>query len=169
MKKLMLMRHGEAQDPEKGQDDKHRLLTRKGRQDMARLHHILLGEGLLPQFALASDANRTQITLAEVTGGRDYEGTIELSPALYNAEAKKIIEAVQLLDDQYQTALIVAHNPGIYQAVADLVAETHHVELQNKIGVNYRSGTLTLLECPIESWADLKMHKNKLAKLFIPD
>lgn len=168
MKRLLLMRHGEARNPEPGQSDRQRSLTRKGQHDMGRLHNVLRAEALLPSFALASDARRTQMTLLEVTGG-DFSGNVEFSPGLYNADAAKIIEAVQLLDDDHESALIVAHNPGIYEAVMHLVQATSLPELQSKIGLNYPSGTLTVLECPIEKWSDLKPQANKLAKLFIPD
>ncbi len=169
MKRLMLMRHGEAQVPEKGTPDKWRRLTRKGINDMRHLHRQLLAEGLLPQFALASNANRTEMTLVEVMGGSDYQGDIDFSAELYDADKDIIIQKAAELDDQYQSALIVAHSPGIYHAIIALVGETHHPELENKIGNNYKSGTLTILECPIESWADLQPQKNRLAKIFIPD
>lgn len=168
MKRLLLMRHGEARNPEPGQSDHQRTLTRKGQRDMGRLHHTLRAEALLPSFALASDACRTLMTLQEVTGG-DFTGAVAFSPGLYNADAAKIIEAVQLLDDDHESALIIAHNPGIYEAVMNLVQASSLPELQSKIGVNYPSGTLTVLECPIEKWSDLRPQANKFVKLFIPD
>lgn len=169
MKHLMLMRHGEAQDPEPGTPDMWRRLTRKGISDMKHLHRQLLAEGLLPQFTLASNANRTEMTLVEVTGGLDYQGDIDFSAELYDADKDTIIQKAAELDDQYQSALIVAHSPGIYHAIIALVGETHRPELEKKIGNNYKSGTLTILECPIESWADLRKQKSKLGKIFIPD
>ena len=168
MKRLMLMRHGEAQDLEQGQPDMWRRLSRKGVSDMQHLHRQLLAEGLLPQFALASSANRTEMTLLEVMGGLDYDGDMDFSEALYNAEAQGIIAAAQALDDKFESALIVAHNPGIYQAIVELVGEAHHPELLKKIGGNYKSGTLTILDCPVENWAALAPQKNKLTKIFIP-
>jgi len=168
MKRLMLMRHGEARNPEPGQSDHQRMLTRKGQHDMGRLHRTLQAEALLPSFALASDACRTLMTLQEVTGG-NFTGAVEFSPGLYNADAAKIIEAAQLLDDDHESVLIIAHNPGIYQAIMNLVQADSLPELQSKVGLNYPSGTLTVLECPIENWSDLKPQANKLAKLFIPD
>ncbi len=168
MKRLLLMRHGEARNLEPGQSDHQRMLTRKGQQDMARLHDTLQAEALLPSLALASDARRTQMTLREVAGG-DFPGTVEFSADLYNADAEKIIEAAQFLDDRHESALIVAHNPGIYEAILNLVQADSLPALQSRIGLNYPSGTLTVLECPIEKWGDLKPHANKLVRIFIPD
>lgn len=169
MKRLMLMRHGEAQDPEMDQPDNRRVLTRKGMSDMRHLYRKLLAEGLLPQFALASNARRTEMTIREVTGGLDYDGALDFSEELYNADEGTIIQKAVTLDDQYQSALIVAHSPGIYRAVIALVGDSYYPELEKKIGTNFKSGTLTVLECPIEKWSDLKQGANKLAKLFIPD
>ena len=168
MKRLMIMRHAEAQESRLGLDDKRRMLTRKGHSDMSRLRTMLLAEGLMPQFAVASDAHRTEITLIEVIGD-DFEGHVISSAALYNAEAEKIIETAQSLSDEYKSALIVAHSPGVYQAIMNLANAAGASELETKLGDNYKSGTLTILECPIDKWSDLKLQDNKLAKLFIPD
>lgn len=168
MKRLLIMRHGEAQDAVIGGDDKIRKLTRKGRGDMQRLHLRLLGDGLMPEFALASDAQRTQATLKEVTG-HEFTGPVAFSAALYNAEARKIIDEAQALDDKYGTVLIVAHNPGVYQAVIDLTKADEQSGLMKKIGNNYKSGTLTVFECPIEKWSDLKPGANRPARVIMPE
>lgn len=168
MKRLLIMRHGEAQDAVIGSDDKTRPLTRKGRSDMQRLHARLLGDGLMPEFALASDAQRTQATLQEVTG-HEFAGAVSLSAALYNAEARKIIDEAQLLDDKYRTVLIVAHNPGVYQAVLDLTKAEEQQGLLKKLGNNYKSGTLTVLECPIEKWSDLAPGANRPTRVMMSE
>lgn len=168
MKRLMIMRHADAQDPQGGQNDRQRMLSRKGRSDMQRLHTQLLAEKLLPQFAVASDAYRTEVTMMEVTGP-DFDGYATSNAALYNAGPDKIIGMAQSLSDEYESALIVAHNPGVYEAVMRLVSEFDQVGLWKKLGSNYKSGTLTIFECPIEKWSDLKPQANKLSKLFIPE
>jgi len=169
MKRLMIMRHADAGDPVIGQNDRQRMLSRKGRSDMQRLHTQLLAEGLLPQFAVASDAYRTEVTMMEVTGNHDFKCEITSSASLYNAGPEKIIGMAQSLSDEYESALIVAHNPGVYTAVMELVSEMDLNSLTKKLGNNYKSGTLTVFECPIEKWSDLKLKANKLAKVFIPD
>lgn len=169
MKRLLMLRHAEA---EPGSPDKDRKLTRKGRADMQHLHRQLLADNLMPQFALASDAQRTQATLHHVTGpdftGSDSNGVVALSAALYNATAETIIHHVQLIDDQYQTALIVAHNPGIYQAVIDLTRAADLAALHHQLGHNYASGTLTVFECPINHWSELKPGANHPLRVLIP-
>ncbi len=167
-KRLLLMRHGEAQNAEAGQSDKQRLLSRKGQNDMKRLHDILRAEGLMPSYALASEARRTQMTLMEVTGDR-YEGEIEFTPALYNAFPEKIIETAQLLNDAHDSALIVAHNPGIFQAILDLVNPAGLQELQGHLSMNFPAGTLVIFNCPIESWRDLRPQANTLFRVFVPE
>ncbi len=168
MKRLMIMRHGEAQDAHLSRNgDRGRVLTRKGFSDMQRLHVQLLADGLLPEFALASDAQRTRTTLQEVIGP-DFNGKVAFSAELYNAEARKIIDEAQMIDDQYRTALIVAHNPGVYQAVMDLVTQADLPGLSKKLGNNYKSGTLTVLDCPINSWSELKPGTNRALRVFVP-
>lgn len=168
MKYLMLMRHGEAHPPEIGHNDKIRQLTRKGRSDIQRMHIRLLADGLMPEFAVASDSTRTQATALEVIG-HDFKGGIEFNPALYNAEKEIIIDEARLLKDQYKKALIIAHNPGIFLTILDLVNAASLPELSQKTDKGYKPGTLTILECPIDRWSDLKLQNNKLSRLLIPD
>lgn len=167
MKTLLLLRHGEAADPQGPGMDFQRKLTRQGLQDMQRLRDILVERGLMPQFAMASDAHRTQLTLREVTG-EDYRGQVVFESALYNAEYKKIIETARQLNDRHDVALIVAHNPGIHMAAMNLVSDASDQALQTSLMQNYSSGTLTVLECPIERWEDLAERHNRLLDLIVP-
>lgn len=167
MKTLLLLRHGEAADPQGTGKDFERRLTRQGLQDMQRLHHILLARSLVPQFAMASNAQRTQMTLREVVGP-DFAGEVVLDPALYNAEYKKIIATVQMMNDRHEVALLVAHNPGIHMAAMNLVSDVSDQRLQSSLMQNYKSGTLTVLECPITSWQELTERRNLLRDLIIP-
>lgn len=165
MKRLLIMRHAEAHG---GADDKSRMLTPKGRSDMQRLRAQLLGEGLMPEYALASDARRTQATLREATG-HDFEGACAFSASLYNADARTIIGEAQAMDDQYLTVLIVAHNPGVPQAVLDLAAAEERRPLLDRLGNGYKPGTLTVFECPVEKWSDLRPGANRPVRVIIPD
>lgn len=167
MKTLLLLRHGEAADPQGPGMDFQRKLTCQGLQDMQNLRDVLLARDLMPQFAMASDAHRTQLTLREVTGA-DYRGQVVFESALYNAEYKKIIETARKLSNGHDVALIVAHNPGIHMAAMNLVSDSSDQVLQTSLMQNYSSGTLTVLECPIERWEDLAERRNHLLDLIIP-
>lgn len=169
MKRLMIMRHGEAEPLIDLAKDKERKLTRKGRSDMQLLHLRLLSDGLMPEFALASDALRTEQTLKEATGNELGKDSMVFTADLYNAAAEKLIDEAQLLNDQYRTVLIVAHSPGVYQAVMNLVAARDQDNLSKKLGNNYKSGTVTVLDCPIEKWSDLKTGSNQLVRVITPD
>lgn len=167
MKTLLLLRHGEAADPVGSGGDKTRTLTRKGRADMAQLHYTLRTQGLMPAFALSSDAERTRQTLDAVTGP-DFAGQKILDPHLYNADFNRIVEAIQNISDEFSSAMIVAHNPGIHMVAMNLIADSSDQTLQMKLLSGYSSGTLTVLQCPVDRWSDIDLRRNHLARLIVP-
>lgn len=105
------MRHAEA---EKGPDDHARPLTPRG-QEQARAAGLWLQEkGIVPDIILASDARRTRQT-AEI-----FSAKIEPTRTLYLAEAEIILDAAENALVTGDTVMIVAHNPGIYEAALRL-------------------------------------------------
>ena len=73
MHRLVLLRHAKAAR-EAGGGDRQRPLTRRGREDAARVGRYLVEEKLLTNLAVISDAQRTRETLDCVMGetGRNF-------------------------------------------------------------------------------------------------
>ena len=59
MRRLILMRHGEAERPHAGVDDFDRSLDEAGRAESRRMGRALAEAGLAPDLALVSAARRT--------------------------------------------------------------------------------------------------------------
>ena len=112
MHRLVLLRHAKAAR-EAGGGDRERPLTRRGREDAARVGRYLVEERLVPNLAVVSDANRTRETLdclmAET--GRRFKTLID--PALYMAEDFILMAELHKTPELVQTMLVVCHNPGL--------------------------------------------------------
>ena len=111
MKTLCLMRHAEA---EKGPDDHTRPLTRRGVLQAQKAALWLQNAGVFPEIILSSDSRRTRET-AELIAG-----TVELTRDLYLAESDIILSFAEKFLPQHQVVMIVAHNPGIFEAAVIL-------------------------------------------------
>lgn len=111
MKTLCLMRHAEA---EKGPDDHARPLTLRGQEQARAAALWLQGKGVVSDSIIASDALRTRQT-AEI-----FSAKIELTRTLYLAEAEIILNAAENALVTCDTVMIVAHNPGMYEAALRL-------------------------------------------------
>lgn len=167
MKRLFILRHGEAANPTGSQSDRDRSLTTKGVQSMEALGRHLRDLDLLPGLVLVSSARRTQMTAAAVTGA-GYAGMMRLENDLYNADPHQIIEVIQLSDDRYDALMVVAHNPGIHQTALSLAGQGDP-ELMSHLAHDYRPGSLTIFECPVASWRDVSWRANRLIDFIVPE
>lgn len=108
MKKLILMRHAKAEKEAASGEDFDRPLSEKGRIDAKKMAQALQKLGLSPDLCLVSSAMRTRETFAGFEG---LEATF--SKDLYNADAPHLRRAIEAAEDDHDTILLIAHNPGV--------------------------------------------------------
>ncbi len=122
MKTLIIIRHAKAETTFT-LNDFERSLNDRGKADapvMAkRLHKKLKIDAFV-----SSPAKRTKKTAAFFCEayGRDEKDIIYVS-ALYQAPASVFFEVVSELDDQFNSAALFAHNPGITNFANELIPE----------------------------------------------
>ena len=112
MKRIILLRHGEAEVS--GSDgDRSRRLTKAGQGAVYRLGQELRARGLSPDLILASDAVRAVETLEGVVRGGGFTGVpFKKIGILYLAEVDVICDRIYEVEDSVTTLLLIGHNPG---------------------------------------------------------
>ncbi|MCG8476420.1 MAG: histidine phosphatase family protein [Cytophagales bacterium] len=114
-KTLYVMRHAEAESKGAFQKDIQRELTLAGKGQAAQMGKLLsqLIEAELGGL-FSSSAVRARHTAQEVAAqlGLD-EKQIVIDESLYHASVRIFLEFVNQLDDAFDQALIVAHNPTL--------------------------------------------------------
>ncbi len=139
---LIVLRHGEAEDPGAA-GDKRRRLVERGRamvEDTAR--RLRLG-GWVPVRTLVSDADRTRETWEVARPLLGFVSQVEHRADLYLGTWATLLSAVALADAAaVRCQLLVGHNP----AVSDLVGE-----LSNTF-VGLRPGMAVVLTTDADSW-----------------
>ncbi len=115
MKRLILMRHGEAVRPHAGIDDFDRSLDDEGRAESRRMGLALAEAGYVPDLALVSAARRTLETWAAAAAAFPDDVAVEQGRRFYAASAAALSIAVSEASDRAQTIMVVGHNPGIHQ------------------------------------------------------
>ncbi|MEM6780657.1 MAG: histidine phosphatase family protein [Pseudomonadota bacterium] len=161
MKRLYLLRHAEALST--GTDDKSRVLSEHGKRQAEALQATMMERGYKPHHILCSAAERTQETLRGVCPDQN----AEIMDDLYNATDATLMRTVLSLDSDPSTLMIVAHNPGIHQLAFAMANEGEEANIQS-LAMGYQPCTLAVLDCPIESWADLMPRGNTLVDLIPP-
>ena len=115
--KLFLMRHAEAK-PLNNQDDYLRELTEKGIKEAEEAAAFLKKYKI--DKILVSNAVRT-IQTGEIIRNKINSAKLEICPELYASTSEDIIELISQQEDQNKNILVIAHNPGIFNAALELV------------------------------------------------
>ncbi len=110
-RRLILMRH--AKQTGLAVRDHDRPLTDGGRDDAYGVGERLACAGAIPDRVLSSTALRCQQTWEAVASGLGSAIEIDLDLALYNASSHDLLHALLAVDDDVQSLLLLAHNPGI--------------------------------------------------------
>ena len=158
MKRLLILRHAKAQGTEIGGTDKTRKLSAEGVSESKALGNLMVREELTPDHILCSSARRTRETL---DGILEHLGSIstDYSDALYNADYNILLGAIHNAGEEVKTLLVVAHNPGVHTLAARLAEDdgSSHVD---RLSMSYAPATLTVLDCDIGAWKELKAYSN---------
>jgi phosphohistidine phosphatase len=161
-KMLWLLRHFHAvSEPLSGGRDRDRRLSSKGAA-AARELGGLLAEGAidlpLPECVLVSPAVRTRSSAEGV-----FQDRAELigDARLYHATPDDVLDIVRELPDELTVVGIVGHNPTIHCLSLDLVTE-HTLEGAHPAATSYPPGTLSIVELPIDRWAEASFGEGAL-------
>lgn len=149
----MLVRHGEANDFAEDGQDFLRDLSEKGQQHIetlgTKLPLFLTQEFLM----ICSPANRTYQTAEIILKNFDPNATPFIVEDLYLAAPDVMLELINDAPDQFESILLVGHNPGISQLI-DYLCGT--------FGTTLKTGTCAIINIDVDSW---KMVSNGLGQL----
>jgi phosphohistidine phosphatase len=122
MKRLTLMRHGDARWKDAGISDIERPLNRRGTGAVEAMARRLLELELVPELVLVSPARRTQQTAEIVARELSIPARrIVQEERLYLATAGDLLQVVRDTGPRIAHLLMIAHNPGVSELVGLLV------------------------------------------------
>ena len=122
MKRLTLMRHGDARWKDSASPDLERPLSRRGTAAAEAMARRLLEMKLVPDLLILSPARRTQQTAEIVARELSVPARRVLAEeALYLASAVDILKIVQATGPRVAHLMVVAHNPGVSELVQQLL------------------------------------------------
>jgi len=146
MKTLFLLRHAKSSWGESQLRDFERPLAARGLSDVKAMGRRFADQGRQVQCIICSPAVRTKTTallFAKAIGfPRD---DIAANPELYFAGAPMFLKATSLLDEEYESAMLVGHNPAITEFVNDMCK----ADIEN-----IPTCGLVELRLPVQYWAE---------------
>jgi phosphohistidine phosphatase len=147
MKTLLLMRHGKSSWKDDSLSDHERPLKKRGRRDTKRIAQEIEKNDLYPHIILSSSAARAKETAEILMDTLGFENRIIFSDQLYMAEPEDFIDILSQLDDDYDTVLVIGHNPGMEAFIQIIDGE---IETLPTAGL----GQLVLV---LDSWQDISL------------
>jgi phosphohistidine phosphatase len=155
VRKIFLLRHGEAMMPDYGMKDIERPLTSKGANQIRDLGKHLLKTNFKPDLVYCSSAERTQQTLAHLSESMNQEWETEIKREIYEAPVSSLFQVIRDSDNSIQTILLVGHNPGI----------TYLVEYLSGDGiVGMIPGEMVHLDFAMGAWSEISQGSCSIVK-----
>jgi phosphohistidine phosphatase len=173
---LWVLRHAKAApEPSWGGRDRDRPLADRGRRDAVALGRRLATErppfglaGLTaPGIALCSSAVRTCETAELVLGEQEGRVPLDAYRSLYQADPELVLTYLRELDEHAPAALVVGHNPTMYQLVWDLVAPTSP-DRDVLEAAGFPTCALAVVALHVGGWEDVAAGCGSLLGLFAP-
>jgi len=120
---------------------------------------LMKDKGLLPDIILSSTARRARDTTQIVAEKCGYDGEIRFIPDLYRADVEDVLGILQGLEDRFNIALVVGHNPDLEMLLSVLIDEDESLP----------TAALAQVELSIQSWKELDPEQGgKLVNLWTP-
>jgi phosphohistidine phosphatase len=143
VKTLLLLRHAKSSWNDSSIEDRDRPLNARGRGDAPRMGDVLRDESLVPDVIISSDAVRAETTAVAVAEAAGFLRDIAIDPRLYLAGPDDLLAVVRARSGRdARIVMIVAHNPGLEDLIAQLTGERHDLP----------TATLVQLAVPIDTW-----------------
>jgi len=123
MKTLFLLRHSKTIPLEPGMSDFDRRLTQQGSRDADMLGQHLLARQLKIDLVISSPAKRARETTDLVLRATEIAGEVRYDRRIYDATAGQLLTVISETEPQYETILLVGHNPGLEDLVRSLTGQ----------------------------------------------
>ncbi len=136
MKYLTLVRHAKSSWSQHGLSDHDRPLNERGRHAAPAvgtfLHRTYFGSGSSAPLLPRPDRLLTSTALRALSTAQIMREQMQLPPEtlildskLYLAEAPRLLQTVQNLDENWQHVILFGHNPGMHDFAERFLARAH--------------------------------------------
>ncbi len=158
MKKLFLIRHAKSDWSNPTLDDFDRPLNERGKRDAPFIGDLLREKGIFPNVIISSPAYRARETARIIASEVLYHNEIMFNEQIYEADLRTILEVVSFIDDEYDTAFIIGHNPSLNILAFYLVDFNDNLPTSGVIEIEF--------DC--DSWRETSKKNSKLISFEYP-
>ena len=158
MKKIFVLRHSKSSWKDSSLGDFHRPLNSRGKTDAPMMSSYLSTRIDMIDFLHCSSAIRTSDTSKYFIERINFIN-IEYDESLYHSSSLEIINNIKYYDEQYNSAMIIAHNPGLTNFVN---------EITNVMLDNLPTTGLVEINFDCAKWADISDENSTVIDIKFP-
>jgi len=150
-KTLYIARHGKSSWDFEDIADLDRPLNSRGVSNAYMMAERLKAKGMIPELLLSSPASRAihTATIYIRTLGLAWDSLI-INEKIYFGYVNDILEAIEQVDNQYSSLMVIGHNPAFTELANSL--------LQNPVDNIPTAGIVTLV-FPTDQWLSIRKVK----------
>ena len=158
MKTLYILRHAKSDWNDAALPDFERPLNERGRKAAPLMGATMKKRNYNPPTIISSPAVRAKQTAELVKSTAQFEAEINFDQRIYEAHPQTLLEIVSEIDDAYDSALLVGHNPGFENLVRILTDEIQPLP----------TAALAVVDLEIEHWNQVFSTAGKLREIIRP-
>lgn len=152
MKTLGLLRHAKSDWDDTSTRDFDRGVNEKGLRGARLMGRHIREQGVGWQMLLASPAERVKLTLAAALP----DLAPQFDERLYLASTDAMFEVIREKGGDADSLLLAAHNPGLQEALFELVPPDKENALFDEAATKFPTATFAVLRLAIDKWSDLQ-------------
>jgi phosphohistidine phosphatase len=156
MKTLLLMRHAKSSWKESNIPDHDRPLNRRGKHDAPLMGKLLRDQKMNLDLIISSTALRAETTANLIAKAVKYKVEIILDKSIYNAGPTDLLTILSNCSDEYNSILLVGHNPTVEETVQMLT---------NSPEITMATCAIAHLTLSIDTWIVLREKQTFSSKL----
>jgi len=159
MKSVLVLRHAKSSWKEDRLSDHDRPLNKRGQNDAPMMGQLIYEKDLVPDVILSSTARRARDTADLAAEASGFEGEVTYLEDFYHAWPSDYLNALRSLPDEFNSVMVVGHNPGIEMLIEELTGESER----------FPTAALALIHLPIDSWFQMDEEiEGELISLWVP-
>jgi Phosphohistidine phosphatase SixA len=158
MKTLYVLRHAKSSWEDSDLADFDRPLNERGKTAAPFMGKVMKDKKLAPGLILSSPAVRARETARLVKQSAGLDAEIEHNERIYEASPQTLQHVVSSIDDSFESAMIVGHNPGMEGFVRLISGKQESMP----------TGSLAIIDLDISSWASIRQAAGTLRQVIRP-
>jgi phosphohistidine phosphatase len=140
---LLIMRHAKSSWTTDATTDHARPLNGRGRKDAPKMGQHLAARGLVPEWVLSSDSQRTRETWTGFASALSTQPIVQFESSLYHGGYFALRDLLLGLPDHVRSVMAIGHNPG-WSDLASTLCGTF---------VSLTTGNVAVLTLESSDWA----------------